>query len=94
MDEAYKRAKEAYDNVSGHNYMGLPDSFEFLTPSQKVYFVDFFLSCKNVDYSHEQREDCIDELLDEVGYRLGEDGETIVENIIYKNNLKIIRDNQ
>lgn len=91
--DVYKYVKEAYDNMSGHGYMGLPDSFEFLTPSQKVYFTDFFMSCKNIEYEYSEQEDCMDEFMSEITYKLGDAGETVVENIIYSKNLKIIRDN-
>ena len=91
-DKLFKCAKESYENLNNHNVIGLPDSFTSLSQAQQDFFIDFFDFCKEVEYEEKEKEDCMDEFMDKIAYKLGESGKTTVENIIYNKNLKIIRD--
>lgn len=94
-NEVFKSVKDAYTWLNNKDALNLPDSFESLTFDQQEFFINFFENCKEVqceDKSNEM-EESTDEFLSSVRDELGTVGENTIENILYRNNMKVVADN-
>ena len=94
-NEVFKSVKDAYTWLNNKDALNLPDSFESLTFDQQEFFISFFENCKEVQCEDKSAEmdESTDEFLSSVREELGTVGENTIENILYRNNMKVVADN-
>ena len=94
-NELFKSVKDAYTWLNNKDVLKLPESFEALTFDQQEFFIQFFENCKEVqcEDKSDEAEENTDQFLTSVRDELGFVGETTIENILYRNNMKVVADN-
>lgn len=94
-NKVFKSVKDAYTWLNNKDALNLPDSFESLTFDQQEFFISFFENCREVqcEEKYAEMEESTDEFLSTVREELGTVGENTIENILYRNNMKVVADN-
>lgn len=90
-EDVFVGTKEAYYWLRSKHLLGFPETFEALTPEQQDFFMNFYENCREVQCEAEEKESQLDNFLAHVEEKLGEVGETTVENILYDMNLTVVQ---